>query len=123
MKVSMKIKDDRVIDPGWAVQFEDGSWLGGAHGWFRSDDAFYADVYESKEDAQRYLDYLRKDKSEGGAFDLPAQIVPAWQPQLESLRVEVRSLKQANRLTPSKLMDITMNLESVLYDLKQGEDD
>jgi hypothetical protein len=123
MRASVKIKEDRVVDPGWAVRFEDGSWLGGAHGWFRSDDAFYADVYESKEDAQRYLDDLRRDKDEGGHFDLPAEIVPAWQPLCESLRVEVRSLKQANKLTPSKLMDITMNLESVLYDLKQGEED
>lgn len=123
MKSNPKIKDDRVIDPGWAVRFEDGTWLGGAHGWFRSEDAFYADIYASKEDAQRYLDDLRKDKYESDYFNLPAEIIPAWQVQCESLRLEVRMLKQANRLTPSKLMDITMNLEQVLYDLKQSDKD
>jgi hypothetical protein len=124
MRASIKIdkEKDRVMHPGWAVQFEDGTWLGGAHGWFRSEDPFYADVYESEKDAQRYLDDLRKDKDEQGYYNLPAQIVPAWQPLCENLRHEVRTLTKANKLTPSKIMDITDHLEDALRELKNYDE-
>jgi hypothetical protein len=114
-------EEKRQSHPGWAVRFEDGTWLGGAHGWFRTGDAFYADKYQTKEEAHAYLQSLRHDKTEQGHFDLPAEIIPAWEPMCESLRVEVASLKEANTITPSKLMDIAITLEGVLFDLKWKE--
>lgn len=104
--------------PGWSVYFEDGTWLGGAHGWFRSEEAFYADVYDSAEEAQRWLDDLRRDKGEGGHFDLPAKVIPAWEPLAESLRLEVSQLKQANSLSPSTISDIVFSLEDAIRQLK-----
>jgi|ERR1700723_475727 len=116
-------KEERNSHPGWAVKFEDGTWLGGAHGWFRTKDAFYADKYASKEAAEGYLQSLRDDKSEQGQFDLPAEIVPAWEPMCESLRVEISSLKDANTITPDKVMYIAIALEGILHDLKWRKKD
>lgn len=118
MKTSRDVREERKHHPGWSVQFEDGSWLGGAHGWYRSDDAFYADIYDTEEEAHNNLKYIQKDKSEGEYFALPAKVVPAWEPLCESLRVSIYSLQEANLITPSAIFDMVMSLEDVLHTLK-----
>ena len=114
-----KDSEVRQAHPGWAVRFEDGTWLGGAHGWFRSEDAFYADIYDTKEEGEKTLEYLRKDKSEGGHYDLPAEVVEAWQPICESLRLEVSTLKQANTVSYSDLMDLEWKAEEFYNEIKE----
>lgn len=113
----------RNAHPGWSVQFEDGTWLGGAHGWFRTEDAFYADIYESEARAADLLEDIRKDSSYGDDFQLQAKIIPAWEPLCENLRFRVKSLEAANKLSPSKIFDISFQLEQVLQDLKNYDDE
>lgn len=122
MNHMFKTEEVRNAAPGWSVQFDDGTWLGGAHGWFTSSDAFYADIYSSPEEAQSTLDYVRKDK-DWGDFSMEAKIIPAWQPLCERLRVRISSLRQANKLTPSKIFDITLSLEDALYQLRAIDKD
>jgi hypothetical protein len=117
-----KDSEVRQAHPGWAVRFEDGTWLGGAHGWFRSEDAFYADIYDTKEEGEKTLEYLRKDKSEGGHFDLPAQVVEAWQPICESLRLEVSTLKQANIVGYMDIFELRDELESIVDRVKEWQE-
>ena len=123
---NVKSRENGMIDneeelsahPGYSVKFSDGTWLGGAHGWFRSPDAFYADRYKTQKEAEGYLEMLRNDKSESG-FDMPAEIVEAWQPLCESLRVSVRTLKEANTIDPGDIMNITIQLEGIISDLNR----
>lgn len=96
--------------PGWAVQFSDGSWLGGAHGWFASDDAFYADIYDSAKEAE---EALKMSEIKG-----MATIVPAWQPLCEHLRFENSELKKSNKISISDVDDVVFELENVLNSLK-----
>lgn len=117
-----KDAEERGAHPGWAVRFDDGTWLGGAHGWFRSEDAFYADIYDSKEEGEKTLEYLRKDRSENGYFDGPAQVVEAWQPICESLRLEVNTLKQANTVGYMDIFDLREKLESIVEDVKEWQE-
>lgn len=112
----------RGAHPGWAVRFEDGTWLGGAHGWFRSPDAFYADIYDSKEDGQRYLDDLRRDKMYGDEFALPAEVIEAWQPICESLRLEVSTLKQANIIGYMDIYELRNKVEEILDEVKDWQE-
>ena len=57
----MKNRKERNTHPGWAVRFSDGTWLGCAHGWFTTNETFYADIYDSKEDAESKLQYVKKE--------------------------------------------------------------
>lgn len=114
----MRHKDVRNFHPGWAIYFVDGTWLCHAHGHFKSEDAFYADRYVSEKDAQSSLDSIRDDKEYyGEEFDTEAKIVLAWEPLCESLRVEIKGLKDANSISPDKIMDITFALQGILSDL------
>jgi hypothetical protein len=117
-----KDSEVRGAHPGWAVKFSDGTWLGGAHGWFRSDDAFYADIYDSKEEGEKSLKYLREDRDEKGYFDLPAEVVEAWQPICESLRLEVTTLKQANIVSYMDIFDLREELESIVDKVKEWQE-
>lgn len=110
----MSERSKRQSHPGWAVKFSDGTWLGGAHGWFRAEDAFYADIYESSERAVECLTISNVLKEP----DLKWDIVPAWEPLCERLRVEISSLEEANKITPGELYDIVFDLEYVLSRLK-----
>lgn len=109
----------RKAHPGWSIQFEDGTWLGGAHGWFRDEDAFYADIYESEARALEILEYVKKDHSYDSYFQLAAKVVPAWEPLCEHLRHENKSLKAANKISPSDLFDLSFELDMVLSKLKE----
>lgn len=117
-----KDSDMRRSHPGWAVRFEDSTFLGGAHGWFRTEDAFYADIYDSKEDGQKYLDDLRQDKMYGDEFALPAEVVEAWQPICESLRHEVRVLKQANIVSFSDIYELKDKLEEIVSEVNDWQE-
>lgn len=116
-----KDRDVREAHPGWAVRFEDGTWLGGAHGWFRSEDAFYADICDTKEECEKYLKYVREDTMYKGEFDLPAEVVEAWQPICESLRLEVNSLKVYNTVKFGDIFDLKMQLEDALNTVNEWE--
>lgn len=91
-----KSRDDREVrraHPGWGVRFSDGTWLGGAHGWFRTEDAFYSDTFDSKEEGEKYLKYVREDHDKE-YFSLEAEVVPAWEILAEHLRLEISNLRQ-----------------------------
>jgi hypothetical protein len=110
-----KLKEEtRSAHPGWSVQTKDGHWLGGAHGWFLSEDAFYADIYDSEEDAKHWAESNQSEFAGGFEYN----IVPAWQPLCERFRVEISSLREANAITPSKIMDIVMSLEDAISTLQ-----
>lgn len=102
--------------PGWAVRFEDDTWLGGGHGWFRCD-ASEADIYDTKEHAAQCLAIVQAGKYDQH-FDLKAEIVEAWQPLCESLRCRVRLLRQDLTVDVSSVRDTIWELENVLEDLK-----
>ena len=115
----MNLYSDEVVHkrnqhPGWAVRFEDGSWQSGGHGWYRDDDAAMAERHETKEAA----DYNAKKCQEWHNDTMPYEIVPAWEPLAESLRMDVAQLKKANTITPSELYEIESDLEFILTRLK-----
>lgn len=115
-------KDSQVRNahPGWAVRFVDNTWLGGAHGWFRTDDAFFADIYSSKEDGERYLTDLRTTQRNfyGDEFDIEAEVIPAWEPICETLRHDVIILKQTNIVEFGDVLDVQASLQNVMDQIK-----
>lgn len=112
-------KDYEIRDthPGWAVRFEDGTWLGGAHGYIRTGSAF-AYIYDSKEDGEKVLAYLRSSRTEASYFGTPAEVIEAWQPICETLRSDVSALKQANVVQYLDLFDLREELESIVDKVK-----
>ncbi len=103
--------------PGWGVRFSDGSWLGGAHGWFRTEEAFYADIYQTEEDARSSLKIVRAQES--GYYDLEAEIVPAWQILCEKLRLTIHTLKLSAKVDIYDLDSAIDDLQYALTDLKK----
>ena len=97
--------------PGWAIKFKDGTWLGGPHGWHHHDDAFYADIYSSPEEA--------KDCYEMSELTSPYDIVLAWEPLCERLRFEVVSLTKTNKVSPGDLSDLESDIEMILSKIKE----
>lgn len=114
----LKDLETRNAHPGWAVYFEDGTWLSTEHGFTRIDDAYAACIYVSKGDAEEVLSILRENKTEGKYFSLSAQIIEAWQPVCETLRFEVKTLKQTNAVSYMDLHDVHNELETVLQKVK-----
>jgi hypothetical protein len=113
----MKDRTTRNSHPGWAVQYEDGSWLAYGHGWHQFTDAFYARLYPSEQAA--------RNSAEEAAEDFPGDkynIVPGWEPVAEQLRHDVAELKHANTFDPDDIFDITMELESIVSRLKDRDD-
>lgn len=103
-------EEERNTHPGWSVRFIDGTWLGGPHGWYQHKDAFDADIFPSKEDATYFVKISEiKDDFE---------IVAAWEPLCERLRVEIKSLKKVNKVTPSDLFDLEREAENLLDKIK-----
>jgi hypothetical protein len=103
----------REAHPGWVIRFEDGTWLGGGHGWFRTKDAFYADIDDTEEEANRWLNQL-PTILKGDAYP-PAIVVEAWQPLCERLRHDVIMLEKANLITPDDLFEAVNSLSGVLH--------
>lgn len=114
--------ETRNAHPGWAVYFEDGTWLGGAHGYIRTGDAFSAYIYDTKEQAEKVLDHLRNGKTEGKYFSLPSNIIEAWQPACENLRANVAALKQANVVGYLDIFDLHEELESIVGKVKSWQE-
>lgn len=112
MRPAREEREEPNKHPGWAVQFSDGSWLGGAHGWFRSDDAAYADIYDSEEEARSSLGYVRRDDRE--YFALDAKVIPAWEPLCESLRYEIKRTRDASKITSDDVYRLVSSLEDVI---------
>lgn len=117
--MSREDREKRGNHPGWAVRFSDGTWLGGAHGWFRSEDAFYADTYDSEEEAHKYLTYVKNDKDDSEYFALDAEVVPAWEPLCERLRLEVNSLKEVTKIDIFDLNEAVDEVASKVEELKE----
>lgn len=103
-------REKRNAHPGWAVQYEDGSWLGCAHGFFRAIDAFYGRLYDTKEAAERDAKDANEDWKDKGKYT----IVPGWEILCEDLRHKVSTLKEANTVDPSTILDIVLELEGVI---------
>lgn len=114
-------REERQAHPGWAVQFEDGSWLSSAHGYFQADDAFYGLLWNSPEEAESNAKEAIADWGDGeGTPILSYSIVIGWEPLCEKLRLNVNLLNSAAKITPSELMDITFELEGLLSRLQKG---
>jgi hypothetical protein len=116
-------RHERKAHPGWAVQFVDGSWLGGAHGWFTSEEAFYADTYDSEEKARSTLEYVRKNHKEDSDFAQDARIIPAWEVLAEHLRLDIHFLKKSSQVKRETVDDITEALEDALRTLKSAQEE
>lgn len=114
--------ENRDTHPGWAIYFEDGTWLGGAHGYIRTGGAFYAYIFSSKEAAEKVLTHLRTSRTEGNYFSVPAEIIVAWEPLCENLRSEVSALKQANVVKYLDIFDLREEVESILNRIKGWEE-
>jgi hypothetical protein len=110
----MKDRTERNSHPGWAVRFEDGSWLAYGHGWHQFTDAFYARLFDSAEKAEEAVKEAAKDWGLDEEYD----IIPGWQPVAEQLRHDVAELKHANKFSPDDIFEISMELESILSKLK-----
>jgi hypothetical protein len=104
-------RNKRGEHPGWAVRYEDGSWLSYAHGFFQSTDAFYARLHATEEDAKRNAEEANEDWS---SDPQKYTIVPGWEPLCESLRFEIESLKEANTLDPDTIFDVVMDLQGII---------
>ncbi len=114
----MKERAERGRHPGWAVRFADGSWLAYGHGWHLFDDAFYARLFSSAEEAEKAVKEAAGDFIKLDEYD----IVPGWEPVCEQLRHDVAELQHANKFSPDDIFDITMDLESILSRLKDRDD-
>lgn len=117
----MSYKKDYAIrdsHPGWAVRFEDGTWLCRAHGWVCADNASDAYIYESKEECENILDNLQTDQGKYMKFLLPAKVVEAWEPVCETLRSEIKLLKEANVVSYFDISDLRDELESAVSKIK-----
>lgn len=108
--------------PGWAVLFEDGTWLGGAHGYIRTGSASDAYIYDSVEEAQKVLDYLKTSRTESSYFSAPSEIVVAWQPICETLRSDVAVLKQTNLVEYLDIFDLQYELEAITNKVKSWQE-
>lgn len=108
--------EEQGAHPGWAIKFEDGTWLGGAHGWFRSEEAFYADIYDSKEEALQNLKCVRSTYHDDGSFNLSAEAVEAWQPICESLRHKLLLAKYSSKITIPDLWDLNDKVKELAED-------
>lgn len=106
------------VHPGWAVRFEDGTWLGGAHGYIRTGSAEHAYIYNSKEEGEKVLAYLRTSRTESNYFSTPSEVIEAWQPVCEMLRSDVSALKQANVVEYLDIFDLRDELESIVNKVK-----
>ena len=115
----MNEKRERQSHPGWAVKFSDGTWLGGAHGWFRHDDAFFADIFDSKEEAEHYIKVAGFDDT---SLNLESEAIPAWEPLCESLRHDVAMLTKANKVTPDNIFELRQELENILAMVANWDD-
>lgn len=104
--------------PGWAIRFEDGTWLGGAHGYIRTGSAGDAYIYNSKEEGEKVLDFLKNSKTESKYFSFPSQIIEAWEPICETLRSDVKALKEANVVSYLDIFDLRDELESIVSKVK-----
>jgi hypothetical protein len=108
--------------PGWAIHFQDDTWLGGAHGYIRTNGALYAYTFPTKESAEKVLNHLRNSPTESKYFSEPAEIVEAWEPLCENLRAEVSSLKKTNVVEYLDIFDLRTELESILNRIKEWEE-
>lgn len=105
--------------PGFALQTKEGYWVAYAHGWFIAEDAFYAQVFTSVQEAESNLVDMQED-FQGG---IKCNIVPAWEPACGKLRHQVRVLTEANKVSPDLLFDVVMDLESIISRLQpDGKD-
>src|SRR5574338_1644800 len=111
---SDEITHKRNQHPGWAVRFEDGSLQGGGHGYHRFDDAFYAERHETQEQAHWAAKQCQEDYDDKMSYE----VIPAWEPLVEVLRLDISQLKKANTISPDDLSDITDDVENLLYKLK-----
>lgn len=97
--------------PGWALQTKDSYWVAYAHGWHVAEDAFYAKIFSSEEDAKRDLKDMQDDFQDG----IECNIVPAWEPLCGRLRHKVKELTKANKISPSDLLEVWISMKNVSH--------
>jgi hypothetical protein len=105
----MSMFEGKQEHPGWALLTKEGNWLAYAHGWHVSENAFYARIFASKSDAKEALDDMQDDFIGG----IQCDIVPAWEPLCGQLRHEVKTLSDANKISPSDLMEVWLAIENI----------
>lgn len=106
--------EEREAHPGWAIRFNDGTWLCTNMMCDKVSDAFYATRYESSETA---LSEMRQAQKEWCDTSIGEAVV-AWEPLAESLRVRISSLRDALKITPDDIFEMTLSLENALSILK-----
>jgi len=107
-------EEKRLAHPGWAVKFEDGTWLCIAHGAGMVVDAFYARTWATEKEAESEVLHCIKDQD---IPNVPYKVIPAWEPLCESLRVRIGGLIEANKIEPGDIMEMTWQLEEVIRTL------
>ncbi len=117
LEVTVVVKDEevRLAHPGWAVRFEDGSWLCIAHGVDMVNDAFYANTYETKELATLTVTSCYGDGDIPNSIGF--EVIPAWEHLCESLRLRINGLRETSKLEPMDIMEMTWQLEEVIAKL------
>jgi hypothetical protein len=101
--------------PGFALQTEEGYWIAYAHGWFTAEDAFYAHIFSSVQEAESNLLDMQRDFMGG----LKCCVIVAWEPACGKLRHEVKALKDANKISPDNLMEVWLKLEGIKTDMEE----
>jgi hypothetical protein len=110
--------------PGYAIKFSDGTWLGGCHGWYISDDPGDVDIHDTVEQAENNI----KLAKERGGIDrnIKYTIVPAFEYQCynlkrenDKLKIENERLKVANEISPKQIHSLIIHLESLTTNLKE----
>lgn len=111
--------DGKQEHPGFALQTQEGHWIAYAHGWFTAEDAFYAKIFTSIQEAESNLSDMQED-FQGG---IKCNVVPAWEPLVGKLRHEVKVLKSANKISPSDLTEVWLMMENITTLLRLKEDE
>jgi hypothetical protein len=98
--------------PGFAIKTSDNKWLGEGHGYLLSTDAFYAEVFNTAKEAIDFATQAQVD------FQFTYDIVAAWEPVCEKLRHQISELEEVNTIKPNDLLDISLELISIISKLK-----
>lgn len=94
--------------PGWAIRFEDGEWLAIAHGIASAKNPFFAEIFSSKEEAEKFINECKVSSY---------QVVEAWPVLVAQLRFQIEGLEKANSISPEKFRKIWSQLDRIKDDL------
>lgn len=96
--------ETKIKHPGWAIKFEDGSYVGFAHG-IHDVEPLFAHIFDSKEDAGKWFTDVKAE------FSVPCNVVEAWEPKIAELLYKIDKLERMNKINPEDFYRFGRKLE------------